>query len=384
MQMQSTVHRGAIAVSGALVVVAAGVAPASASGSSTFQRDIDAVRATGVSGVIGEADTERGTVRAKAGVADLRTGRPMRNGSYFRAGSNTKTYVATVVLQLAGEGRLRLDDTVDKWLPGVVKGNGNDGTKITLRNLLQHTSGLHNYSDELPMDTPEAFYAHRFDHHTPEDLVASAMQHKPNFEPGAKWDYTNTGYLLLGMVIKKVTGRSWDREVQDRVLRPLGLRDTSFAGRRYGLPQPSARGYQQFTPGGKLYDVTEMDLGWGSSAGEIITTTTDLNRFFRGLIGGRLLKPAQLKEMQRTVPTGITNDPFAGSRYGLGLFWFPLKCSKAGVWGHGGDTPGFMTRDAVTPDGRRAVSVSISAQLADDTGKQDYAAVKAMENVFCA
>ncbi|TDD96058.1 serine hydrolase domain-containing protein [Actinomadura rubrisoli] len=315
----------------------------------------------------------------------MRTG----GGSHFRAGSNTKTYVATVILQLVAEGRIGLGDSVDKWLPGLVQGNGNDGKKITVRHLLQHTSGLYNYTEDLPFGTEADFQAHRFDHHTPAELVGMALKHRPSFEPGEtkpdgdpKWEYCNTGYVLLGMIIKRVTGHEWDREVMRRIVRPLGLTHTGFAP-GYDVPRPHAQGYQQFTVGGPFVDATRMDYSWASSAGTLTTTAADHNRFFKALIGGRLLRPAQLAEMQRTVPTDM-DGYFTGARYGLGLIWLPLPCSKAGYWGHGGDTPGFMTREGVTPDTRRSVAISVPSQLAGDPGLPlDLAARTAVRNVLC-
>ncbi|WP_218005249.1 serine hydrolase domain-containing protein [Actinomadura macra] len=375
-------------VGAAVLTATAGTALADP-GATTLQRDVNAVKATGVTGVQAEASTPEGTVRARAGVMDVRTGRPIPYGSYFRGGSNTKTYVATVILQLVAEGRLNLDDTVDQWLPGLVRGNGSDGTKIKIRHLLQHTSGLYDYSEDLPFGSAEEVDAHRYDHFAPEDLVRMALKHRPNFQPGEtnpdgtpKWSYCNTGYVLVGMIIKRVTGHPWEDEVGRRILRPLGLTQTTFVkGREF--PRPRPRGYQQFTEGGPFLDVTTMDYSWASSAGSVVTTAADLNRFFAALIGGRLLKPAQLTEMQKTVPTTLDGS-FTGSRYGLGLFWFPLSCSKAGFWGHGGDTPGYLTRGGVTPDARRSATVSVSAQLEGDGGfQEDATAANAVRHVLC-
>ncbi|MFC6883185.1 MULTISPECIES: serine hydrolase domain-containing protein [Actinomadura] len=393
---RTAAFRAGVAGTAAAVAAVTAAGPALASGEAAggggrLQRDVDAVRAAGAPGVLARVDGTDGTRRARAGVADVRTGAPVPFDAHFRSGSNTKTYVATVMLQLVGEGRVGLDDTVDKWLPGLVRGNGNDGRRITVRHLLQHTSGLHNYTEDLPFDTAEDFEEHRFDRHTPERLVRSALAHRPDFQPGErnpdgtpKWSYSNTGYVLAGMIIKRATGHAWHREVEDRIIRPLGLRETAHPGRRTTLPRPYAHGYQQFAEGGPLVDATRMSPTWADAAGSMTTTASDHNRFFRALIGGRLLRPAQIREMRTTVPTRYDGS-FTGSRYGLGLFWFPLRCDGAGYWGHGGDIPGYQTRGGVTADGGRAVTVSISAELegkaSDDV---DRTQADVVQNALCA
>lgn len=192
---------------------------------------------------------------ATSGTADLNTGRPVSSDGYFRMASTAKTLVATVVLQLEAENRLSLDDTVDHWLPGVVHGNGNDGSRITIRQLLQHTSGIH---DDLPgYTTPEEYYQQRYDVYTPEQLVARAMAHAPDFPPGEGWAYSNTGYILLDMIIQKATGQPAYQEIEDRILRPLSLNQTRWGGTSATLPQPHAKAYQLFGPD-SVVDVTEQ------------------------------------------------------------------------------------------------------------------------------
>ncbi|AKG46826.1 beta-lactamase [Streptomyces xiamenensis] len=131
---------------------------------------------------------------ATSGVAAVGTGRPVPGNCCFRMAGTGKALVATVVLQLVDEGELALDDTVDRWLPGLVDGNGNDGSRITVRQLLQHTSGLH---DDIPgFATPQQYYVHRYDTYTPQEIVARATRHRPDFAAGDGWAYSNTGYVL--------------------------------------------------------------------------------------------------------------------------------------------------------------------------------------------
>ncbi|TMR39454.1 beta-lactamase family protein [Nonomuraea zeae] len=329
-----------------------------------LREDVRAVRATGVVGVLGEVDTGAGRLPARSGVADRATEAAMPLNGYFRIGSTTKTFVATVVLQLAGEGRLALDDTVEKWLPGVVRGNGNDGREVTVRQLLQHTSGIPEYL--RPATSPRQWRRERLRTWQPGQLVALAMKRKPSFAPGAEWGYSNTNYVLAGMIIRRVTGYDWAEEVRQRVLTPLALRHTVIPGADPYLPDPHARAYTRFTPDAKLTDVTTHDQTLGDAAGAMISTTGDLNRFFRALLGGRLLAPAQLAEMRKTVPAkALQAMGVTGAAYGLGLMYRPLSCG-GGYWGHGGDEAGFSTRAGVAGDGRRSVAVEVTSRSPAD------------------
>ena len=197
-----------------------------------LQRDLDAITATGVPGVLAEVRAGGRQLRGTSGVANLDSRKPVSPNGFFRIGSNTKTFISVVVLQLVAEHRLSLDDTVGHWLPGVVHGNGNDGTKITVRELLQHTSGLHNYTDDLQaqITSLEAYSKLEFHQFSRQDLLDIALAHQPDFAPGAGWNYSNTNYILLGMIIEKVTHHSWANEVTRRIIAPLGLHHTYAPG----------------------------------------------------------------------------------------------------------------------------------------------------------
>jgi D-alanyl-D-alanine carboxypeptidase len=314
-------------------------------------------------------DTDRGDVRVRSGFGDVAAHTPVPWNARFRVGSFTKTFVSATLLQLVGEHRLSLDDTVDRWLPGVVRGNGNDGRRISVRQLLGQTSGLPEYLAGIPYLFDQAgFEENRFKTLTPEQAVALAMKYPPDFAPGARWKYSNTNYVLAGMIIARVSGHSWQQEVQSRIIRPLGLHDTFTPGTSPAIPRPHAIGYERF-PGpdateddpdyGEPIDATLLNPSWGGAAGEIISTPDDGNRFLRALIGGRVLRPAQLAAMQTTVPVDADfQRNWPGARYGLGLMWIPNSCG--GSWSHGGDIMGFMTRNGVRADGSRSVIVSIN------------------------
>lgn len=374
--------RTTIATALAAVLVATPASAATSTGydRETLQRDLTAIHEAGVTGVLAEVDTGKRRLVARAGVGNLKNGEPVPYRAYFRMGSNTKTFVAVVALQLVAEGKLSLDDTVERWLPGVVTGNGNDGSKITVRQLLQHTSGLHDYARELPMFTKQDFLAHRFDEYRPEQLVAGAMQHPPNFQPGASWDYSNTGYQLAGMIIKRAAGNTWLHEVEQRIIRPLGLRDTFSRGSRPDLPRPHAHAYSKFPGDQEFTDTSLLNMTWGGAAGELVSTTKDLQAFWQGLLGGRLLEPAQLAQMKTTVLAVTWQETEPGIRYGLGISSTPLSCGGA-FWGHGGDLPGYATRNGFTENGRRGIVISRSSQAFDGSGEQ--LTTKAIDNVLC-
>ncbi|UUU22724.1 serine hydrolase domain-containing protein [Streptomyces sp. DSM 40750] len=389
----TTGRTAATSAVGLALALLAALAPAhaQAAASDPLQRDTDALRDAGVTGVSVRLDSPHRKRTVRSGVGDLTTGAPVPPAGYIRLGSTTKTYVATVVLQLVGEGRLSLEDSVDRWLPGVVRGNGNDGRRVTVRQLLQHTSGLPDYTADVVPDMSAAGYLkHRSTTYTSEQRVAFAMTHPPVFEPGARWEYSNTNYILAGMVIEAVTGRAWGQEVRDRILRPLGLTRTLTPGNDPRLPRPHARNYQQFQPSesgdGPMTDATLAYLPFdGDADGSMISTTADTNRFFSALLSGRLLAPAQFVEMRRTVAVPETPDEVPGSRYGLGLAWTPLTCG-GGYWGHSGSGFGYLAWPATTPDGRVSVTVSVHSRPGDEETavRQIHGITDLIDHAVCA
>lgn len=357
------------------------------SGEDALQRDVDAIVAVGVTGVQARVVDDKGDRVAVAGKSDIAAAEPVSPNGFFRIGSVTKSLVATTVLMLLGEGRLTLDDTVQHWLPDTVRGNGNDGNLVTVRHLLQHTSGIR---DSLPeTDTAEAYYRLRYQPRTPEQTVAAAMQHEPDFAPGTSWSYSNVGYVLLGLIIEQVSKRPWHEEVRARILEPLGLRDTRWPGDSPTLPEPHARAYQQYELNGPLTDVTEvMDA---DASGGYLSTTADIGTFYRNLLGGKLLRPEELALMRTTTPVDdVIGQIWPGSRDGLGLFSVPRSCGGV-YWMHNGGQFGYITETGVTEDGRRSVVVSMSTALqagADFTHskgfEQERAVTALVDHALCA
>ncbi|MDA2760773.1 serine hydrolase [Bacillus cereus group sp. Bc005] len=286
----------------------------------------------GYPGILAKTSEGGKTWGYAAGIADLRNKKPMKTDFRFRIGSVTKTFVATVLLQLAGENRLNLDDSIEKWLPGVIQGNGYDGKQITIRQVLNHTSGIADYiqsKDFDIMDTKKSY--------TAEEFVKMGISLPPDFAPGKGWSYSNTGYVLLGILIEKVTGNSYAEEIEDRIIEPLDLSNTFLPGNSSVIPGTKhARGYVQPDGASELKDVTYSNPG--SSDGEMISTADDLNKFFSYLLGGKLLKEQQLKQMLTTVPTG--REGMDG--YGLGIFETKLP-NGVSIWGHTGGALGFTT-----------------------------------------
>ncbi|MFF2952953.1 serine hydrolase domain-containing protein [Kitasatospora sp. NPDC057965] len=347
----------AVAVAGALT---AGIAqPATAAGgrvhTATRAAMEQAVRSGELPGMIAATLDRKGSWSASVGVADTTTDQPRSTRERFRIGSVTKPFVATVVLQLQAEGRLDLDDTVERWLPGLVSGNGNDGSAITLRRLLNHTSGVFDYGDDPGMGaklfTP-AFLTRRYDTYSLEQLVRIALSHPPVFAPGTAYRYSNTNYLLAGMVVERVTGHPYGEEVERRIIRPLGLTGTSVPGTATDLPRPHARGYSKLFGGSATpLDVTELNPSMAGSAGEIVSTTADLTRFLSALLRGRLLPPAELEEM---------TAPGPHDSGGLGLGSGTLSCGVT-VWGHDGGIHGSSTLALATRDGRHVLALNANA-----------------------
>ncbi|MFI1918320.1 serine hydrolase domain-containing protein [Nocardia sp. NPDC020380] len=373
--------RGLVITAGVVALLAAG--PATAAPTDQLHRDTEAIHALGVSGVQARVSTPDGQAVATSGTADLNTGLPVPADGYFRMASTSKTFIAAVVLELEAEGKLSLDDTVGHLLPDVVQGDGNDGNRITLRQLLQHTSGIH---DDLPgYTTPQEYYQQRHDVYSPEQLVARAMSHAPDFPPGQDWAYSNTGYVLLAMIIEKITGRPAHQEIEDRILRPLGLDRTRWLGASPTLPAPHADAYQLFGPDSAV-DVTDQipvdyqNLSW-------VTTTQDENTFFRALLAGRLLPPRQLAEMKHTVPVSEeVQKLWPGGRYGLGLVERPLSCGGS-YWSHEGGDGGYITLNGVTADGQRSAVVSMSEARGDTPEHilaQENTASTLIDHALCA
>ncbi|GLF99904.1 serine hydrolase domain-containing protein [Streptomyces yaizuensis] len=323
----------------------------------------------GVPGAVAQARDRVGSWSGTAGVGELGTGKERKAQDRYRVGSVTKTFVATVLLQLEAEGRLDLDDTVERWLPGTVRGNGHDGRRISLRQLLNHTSGVYSYTSDPGYQAKvfgEGFLRHRYDTWAPGQLVGLSMRHKPSFAPGTGWQYSNTNYTLAGMVIEKVTGRGYEAEIERRILRPLQLRATSVPRTGHRMPAPASRAYSPLSgdPAAKIHDVTELNPSMAGAGGGMISDSRDLQKFFRALLTGALLPSEQQKALTETVPIDPQRPEY---RYGLGLQSSRLSCGKE-VWGHGGGIHGSQSEAFVTRDGSHSLALNFNGDWAGDAG----------------
>ncbi|MBC2877244.1 MULTISPECIES: serine hydrolase domain-containing protein [Streptomyces] len=346
----------ALAVAMGILGAGESVPPASAASSATrhdvVQQGLDGlVRTDGMPAALASVTDGEGRTRTyTAGVGDLATGAEVPRDGQIRIGSNTKAFTAVVVMQLVAEGKVRLGEHIDTYLPGLVHGDGIDGGGITVRQLLQHRSGLPNYANYLSDEIRR---------YEPRELLGLALRHKADFKPGKGWKYSNTNYLVAGLLVEKVTGRPLAAEIERRVIRRAGLRHTYFpAPGELRIRGPHPKGYDRASEGAPFVDATEWDPSWAWAAGQLVSTNSDLNRFYSALLRGRLVPEPQLRQMRGTVPAG---DPFAeGAGYGLGLVSTPLSCGGV-YWGHGGSMTGYETRGGVTEDGR-AVNVAVTTQ----------------------
>ncbi|MFF4533270.1 serine hydrolase domain-containing protein [Streptomyces sp. NPDC001407] len=372
-----------------VVLAAAALAPAAApayaaapaargADRAALQHALDAVVAEGVPGAIAEVRDAGGVWRGGSGVADLADGRRAQPGDRFRAGSVTKSFVATVVLQLVDEGKVKLDDPIGRHLPGLVPDTAK-GAPVTVRQLLGHTSGIANYTDVLRRE-PDPLRTLQHSHHTPRELVDMALKEPRTFEPGeaGKWAYSNTNYVILGMLIEKRTGTTLDQAVTRRIIRPLHLTGTSMPTSER-LSGPHLHGYEQFPGEGAPTDYADFSptAFWGP--GNLVTTTADLNRFYRALAGGKLLPAHLWREMNTLHDT----DRGETRKYGLGLESNAAYCpGEKPAWGHTGSVPGYNTFSFTSADGKRQITLALSKDMTK-TERADTAALKVLSTALC-
>ncbi len=361
----------------AVVCIAAAGAVANPAGTHAVnsQEDVDALVAAGATGAILFVRDGDKTTRYTGGLADIATQRSMGPANRYRIASLTKTYVAAVVLQLVAEGKLRLGDTVERWLPGLVP----KGNQITVRMLLIHTSGLHDH--ELDPEVLAPYIGGDLGYYwSPLRLVKIAVSRPAVFAPGETKaaSYSSTNYLIAGLIVEKVTGRSIGAELKRRIFKPLRLAGTSYPGRSTQLPSPYAHGYFLLGPP-PLVDVSGFSPSLSGAAGGIVSTVADVAVFYRALLSGRLLDPALLKAMKTTMPA-VNSD--LKQRMGLGLEKFPTSCGPA--WGHSGSFPGYWTYAFSSANGNRqaVVMVNMNPDAVPEPARPLF--YEALYNAYCS
>ncbi len=353
---------------------AMGKTPSASSQTPNLQKDVDALVAAGAPGAILLVRNGNQTTSLTGGVADLATTSAMRPDDHYRIASLTKTYVATVVLQLVAEGKLRLNDTVERWLPGLVP----KGDKITIRQLLNHTSGLYDHEKD-PVVLKPYLSGNLGYYWSPLRLVKLAVTRKALFAPGAtkRSSYSSTNYLVAGLIIERVTGNTIGAELKRRIFEPLHLAGSSYPTRTTQLPDPYAHGY--FLLGQPpLADVSGLSPSLSGPAGAIVSTVDDVADFYRALLSGRVLNPALLKAMKTTLPS----NGDLHQRYGLGIERFPTSCGAA--WGHSGSFPGYWTYAFTSANGKRqaVLMVNIDPSAIPKAGAPLF--YKLLDSAYCS
>jgi D-alanyl-D-alanine carboxypeptidase len=313
-----------------------------------LRRALDELTRTAACGAVVHVDDEHGIWSAGSGLADVAARRPCAPGDCFRAGSIVKTFVATTLLQLVGEGQLRLSDAVQQWLPDLLP----DGAEITVRQLLNHTSGLFNSTEAMPVSLAELVGTGRLRTVHPRELVRRATEHEPYFAPGAGWHYSNTNYTLAGLLIERITGHSYEDELRQRLIVPLGLRHTDLPGTSPFMPAVHLRAYLWPRSGDPL-DITVQNPSRAWASGDLIATASDLSRFFAELFAGHLLAPDLMAELRQTVP-GTNNR-----HYGLGTFRMSLPGGLQ-TWGYSGAYGGYLTFALRAEDNSRGLTIALT------------------------
>ncbi|RKT54099.1 serine hydrolase domain-containing protein [Saccharothrix australiensis] len=336
--------------------------PSTAPDRPELQQVIQEIVDSGLTGVALRVQDERGVWVGAAGVAELGgTAQPPTDG-HVRIGSNTKTFVATLVLRLVAEGRFGLDDAVAGLLPGF----GLD-ERITVRMLLQHTSGIFNFTGEyyddgtfvpgIPATTAgKEWVDNRFKTYRPEELARLALAKPARFEPGTGWSYANTNYVLARLLVEQVTGRPPAEELQRLVLGPLGMTNTVAPTTGTEVPEPHPRAYYRYEDGGqeRTVDVTRHNPSWISSGGDMISTAQDLHTFISGLLSGKLLPAPLLAEMCTPRPT-----PIPDMGYGLGVFVQDIGQGRT-IISHNGGAAGHAALMYSTPDGGKTLTATLN------------------------
>jgi D-alanyl-D-alanine carboxypeptidase len=307
--------------------------------------------------------------RYSAGYADLDTRAGFVPKTHVRVASITKTFVAATLLQLVAEGKLELDAPIEKYLPGRIHGDGIDANAITVRQLLRHQSGLPEYFDaDTPVPTQPV---------TADQLLDAALKQHAQFTPGSMIKYTNTNYVIAGLLIEKLTGHPAADEITRRIIMPLGLSNTYFPPPGdTGLRAPFAHGYQVVD--GNREGATDFNASAAGMAGSLVSTNEDTSAFITALLAGRVIPAAQLREMMDTVDW---TDAGPGFHYGLGLTSIDLDCGVK-VWGHGGDIEGYHSLMAKAFAGP-AVSTTFTQDPPDTDSLADDPRTEVLNAVYC-
>ncbi|MFE5400046.1 serine hydrolase domain-containing protein [Streptomyces sp. NPDC056580] len=323
----------------------------------------------GAPGALARVDDGGDSYLVTRGFADRSTRQAIGAADRFRIGSVTKSFSAVVLLQLADEHKLDLDAPVNRYLPKLLPDD-----RITVRHVLSHRSGLYDYSNDMFASSVSGFEAVRNKVFGYRDLIALSLDKPRTNAPGAAYSYSNTNYVVAGLLIEKLTGKPVRDAYEKRLITPLGLRDTFYVHPDTRIPGRHAHGY--LTPdaaGAELVDATDQTASWAQSAGALISSARDLNTFYSALLRGRLLSAARLAEMERFIRVDGTTS------YGLGLRRRDLSCGVS-VYGHTGAVQGFYTYAFASKDGSRSLTAAANTS---NNAKVLGTLAGALESAFC-
>lgn len=323
-----------------------------------YQSLIDKICANGVVGItMSIYDSSSGYWNGASGKADLHNNIDMQACNILRVGSTVKTFTATTVLMLAEDGKLDLDDKISDYLQGDVINKIENADKATIRQLLQHSSGIYNYIQNLHFQTASLNDLIR--EWKPEDLLAYAYGKKSYFPPGEDVLYSNTGYVLLGMVIEKIEGKPFYQVFEERIFKPLELNNTKFAANNH-VPNGIARGYIDVYSNLQVVESTYFS-GWDyyTADGGLISNPYDLNVFMRALFRGELINANSLSEMLNFKTPKTVDSEFYPITYGLGVF--KIETSLGSAYMHSGDAIGYYANMLYFPDKDIAITYAVNS-----------------------
>jgi D-alanyl-D-alanine carboxypeptidase len=296
------------------------------------------------------------------GVRNLKGDLPMRARDHMRIASAAKAFSGAVALSLVSEDKLSLQDTIGERLPELPKA----WWEVTLRQLLNHTSGIPDFS--LEPDFQKALLASLTKAPPPEELLSFVEDEDLLFDPGSEYHYSNSDNIVVALMAEAATGKSYEELLRELVYKPLGLKNTTLP-RGTNLKKPFIHGYD--TSQQPPEDVSEVvAAGWSWASGGIVSTPADLNDFIRGYVGGKLFDERTQAKQRRVIEGGSSEPPGPGKNSaGLALFRYQTRCGT--VWGHTGNTPGYTQFMAASSTGRRSATVSINSQLTPTVGDPD-------------
>lgn len=317
-----------------------------------LQKALDEVRKEfGAPGIQAGIWTPNGQWVGTSGVAKADTSQPITPADHTRIGSITKTMTATVILQLIDEGKLSFDDVLDTYVTGM-----QNGDTVTIKNLLEMQTGIPSYTaggkvSTTYLDDPTTAF-------TPQELVDSVKKEPAMFAPGEQFFYSNTNFVLLGMIIEKVTGKSIADNFSERLYTPLGMTQTSVPGTSTEMPTPFLSGIStQTNPDGTIKDATNWNPSFAFTAGEVISTLDDLHKWGEALGTGEGILPPQTQQMRvESVNTSVPPNTPQRS-YGMGIV------NTAGWLGHTGEIPGYNTVVNYQPESGTTVAVMVNSDI---------------------